>query len=101
MDEWGDRIGDESPEGASRPGPLYDAILKATFEGDLSGACRLLGVAVDGEPEALSEEFTLTTRQVDPSAPERLLPSWHGWARGDCCMWSMPGRRPMIWSPGC
>jgi hypothetical protein len=55
---------------------VYDAILKATFEGDLPGACRLLRVPVNGEPEALSAEFTLTAMSVDLLArvgPGRLL----------------------------
>jgi hypothetical protein len=75
VDARGDRDNDETA-GGSRPGPVYDAALKAMFEADLLGACRLLGVPVTGELQALSGEFTLTTQAVDLLArigPGRLM----------------------------
>jgi len=67
---------EKSRDRDSRPGPVYDAVLKAMFEFDLRGACRLLGVPVEGEPVALAVEFTLTTKVVDllvKVGPNRLM----------------------------
>src|SRR4051812_44294514 len=65
-----------STEGGSRPGPVYDSVLKVMFESDLLGACRLLGIEVEGEPVALPTEFTQTQRIVDllvQVGPGRLM----------------------------
>ena len=69
----GDR---ESEENDYRPGPVYDTVMKELFRGDPVGACRLLGVAVVGQPKALPAGFTLTTRDVDlllEVGPGRLI----------------------------
>jgi hypothetical protein len=76
MNTRGETHADELKEGGSRPGPVYDAVLKAMFEFDLRGVCQLLGVPVQGEPVALSVEFTLTTKLVDLLVlvgPNRLM----------------------------
>jgi hypothetical protein len=63
-------------DGATRPGPIYDAVMRGMFEADLPGACQLLGVPITVSPQAINATFPATTFSADLLArvgPNRLM----------------------------
>jgi hypothetical protein len=57
------------------PGPAFDDTMRSLMEGDLPGACELLNIPVDGEPELLPSEFPAWSKRLDlliRVAPRRL-----------------------------